>query len=193
MHTASDEELIGRFLAGQPEAFNQLVTRWEKRIYNFVLRYCGNREEARDLCQDTFAAALQRLSSLQDPRRFSSWLYTIALNCCRMRFRRTRHQGQALPLDDPLQGEQLAEEVQRSRLAPAPDPESAVLLQERIEQLRQALQQLSEDQRLVVILKEYQDLKFQEIADILECPLSTIKTRLYQGLRNLRSLLAAES
>src|SRR5690606_40488229 len=86
--SVSDEHLLELALQGDGDCFGQLVERWEGKIYGFIYRYVRNREEARDLTQDTFTKAFQNLDRLSDPARFSSWLYTIALNECRMRFRR---------------------------------------------------------------------------------------------------------
>ena len=76
----SDAELIEKFLNGDINAFNTLVWRWEKSLYNFILRYAGNRDEAKDFCQETFVRAYRNLKSLRDPHKFSSWIYRIVHN-----------------------------------------------------------------------------------------------------------------
>jgi len=87
----TDAELIQKFLDGNTEAFNTLVWRWEKNVYNFVLRYLGDREEAKDVCQQTFIRAYRKLRHLRTPEKFSTWLYQIALNICRDEIKRRRN------------------------------------------------------------------------------------------------------
>ena len=186
---SSDEQLIERYLAGDTESFNGLVRRWEKRIYNFTLRYCGSREDAQDLSQEVFTSVFQRLSGLKDQRRFAPWLYTIALNCCRMRHRSGKGR-QSLPLDAPEWTESLEAEVSlNSDSQVRSSPEASLGRMEHQELLKHALASLSDEQRVVILLKEYEGLKFHEIAEILECPLSTVKSRLYVGFRALRAFL----
>jgi len=188
MNEWTDGRLIARYLDGDHQAFNDLVRKWEKRIYNFVLRYCGNREEAQDLCQDVFTSAFQRLSSLRDTERFSSWLYTIALNACRMRSRSTigRHM---VPLDSPEEFQAVELQIQKAAGQSPLNPEQLLTQKEMEILVRQTIREISEEQRVVIILKEYQGLKFQEIAEVLGCPLSTIKSRLYLGLTAMRRQL----
>ena len=175
----SDENLLQLALAGDGGCFGELVTRWERRIYGFIYRYVGDREEARDLTQETFAKAYRNLSRLSDPGRFSSWLYKIALNECRMRFRRRR--WDTVPLLDSVEAPQARTDE--------PTPEQALATKERVQLLREALLKLPEEQKTVILMKEYQGLKFREIAEVLDLPLSTAKSRMYLGLKTLRRLM----
>lgn len=184
----SDEQLIERYLAGESEAFNSLVRQWEKRIFNFALRYCGSREDARDLSQEIFTSVFQRVDGLRDRRRFAPWLYKIALNHCRMRHRAAKGK-QYVALDAPELTESLELEVSLKASQSASSPEEALGRLEKQHLLRHALAGISEEQRVVILLKEYEGLKFHEIAEILDCPLSTIKSRLYLGFRALRGVL----
>ena len=175
----SDENLLRSALAGDGSCFGELVSRWERRIYGFIYRYVGDREEARDLTQETFVKAYRNLGRLSDPRRFSSWLYKIALNECRMRFRRRR--WDTVPLLESV-------EAPRAQAA-EPTPEQALASKERALMLREALEKLPEEQKTVILMKEYQGLKFREIAQVTDVPLSTVKSRMYLGLKTLRRLL----
>lgn len=170
----SDEELVGRYLKGEVEAFNLLVKRWQKPIYSFACRLTGDREEARDICQEVFILAFRQLSQLRERSKFSSWLYKIALNQCRLR-RRSEKQEQ-LPLEE-------ADALWEERIA---DPEQSLRRKEMNELLRKAFSLIPEEQRAVIVMKEYQGLKFQEIAEIMNCPESTVKSRMYFGLKALR-------
>ena len=140
----SDENLLQLALAGDGGCFGELVTRWERRIYGFIYRYVGDREEARDLTQETFAKAYRNLSRLSDPRRFSSWLYKIALNECRMRFRRRR--WDTVPLLDSVEAPQARTDE--------PTPEQALATKERVQLLRESLLKLPEEQKTVILMKE---------------------------------------
>ncbi len=176
----SDEYLLRLALNGDGSCFGQLVTRWELKIFGFICRYVGNREEAKDLTQETFSKAYQNMGRLSDPNRFKPWLYKIALNECRMRFRRERG-FTAAPLETYLE-------------SPGADldtvtPEEVLSKKEAVEVLKVAFTRLPEDQKTVILMKEYQGLKFHEIADTLDVPLSTVKSRMYLGLKTLRKLM----
>lgn len=181
--TATDEELVARSQDGDLESFNQLITRWERPIYALAYRVIGREEDARDVVQDTFLRAYRALPGFKGQAKFSSWLYRIALNLCRDWIRRQRR----APVT------QIPEDVDPSELAaesePAESIEDLVARRELSSIVEQAMTELSEEQRTAIILKEYHGMTFQEIADLQGCPLSTVKTRLYQGLSQLRRQL----
>ncbi len=177
----SDEHLLQLALEGDGACFGELAERWQRRIFSFVCRYVGNVEEAQDLTQDTFAKAYQNLDRLTDPSRFSSWLYKIALNECRMRFRRRRNVSHV-----SLSGEDENEGID---IVDAVTPERRLADKEKSQALRRAFDALPEEQRSVILMKEYQNLKFHEISEIMNVPLSTVKSRMYLGLKTLRRLM----
>ncbi|MDE2811969.1 MAG: sigma-70 family RNA polymerase sigma factor [Gemmatimonadota bacterium] len=171
----SDADLILRFRAGQHQAFNVLVWRWQGRLYHFALRYSGDSEDARDLCQQSFIRAYGQLHRLRDPERFSTWLYQIATNLCRDHLRqRVQHVS--------LDAYEEVSDRPHPVLCRAADMDKVELR----DLLNRALQTLPEEQRVVVVLKEYEGLKFREIAEVLDAPLNTVKSRLYYGLKALR-------
>jgi RNA polymerase sigma-70 factor (ECF subfamily) len=178
--SATDEELVARCLAGETECFNQLIVRWERPIYTLALRLLGNDEDARDVSQDTFLRAFRALPGFKGQAKFSSWLYRIALNLCRDWARR-RRRTPIVPVPD---GVEMAELGSSERVD---EPFEDVLARRELSQtVARAMRVLTADQRAALILKEYHGLTFQEIAELLGCPLSTVKTRLYQGLTVLR-------
>jgi RNA polymerase sigma-70 factor (ECF subfamily) len=166
---------------GAVEAFNLLVSRWEKPVYNYLLRLTGNREDALDLTQDVFLKAYQNLRKLEDPARFAPWLYRIAHNEAYSLFRKRRPEGD-LPAD-PRDGESEPDIDAAAGAAPAFPIELTLAV-------TGALNRLSPDQREAVVLKIYQGFKFEEMAEILGCPVSTIKSRLYAALEILKAELA---
>jgi RNA polymerase sigma-70 factor, ECF subfamily len=177
----SDEELVEACLAGEESAFDVLVGRWEKRIRGAIYRFVGSEDDARDLCQEAFLKAYKSLGSFKQEARFSSWLYQIAINLCRDRLRRRR--GRTMVSLDELE--------EGGAAMTMPGPTALDLLQERdVSRLvANAIASLADEQREVIILKEYQGLTFLEIAQVLDMPISTVKTRLYRGLDQLRSRL----
>ncbi|MBE3095911.1 MAG: sigma-70 family RNA polymerase sigma factor [Planctomycetes bacterium] len=177
---ATDEELVARCLEGDTACFNQLIVRWERPIYALAYRLIGHNEDARDVCQDTFLRAFRALPGFRGQAKFSSWLYRIAVNLCRDWVRRQRRTP-IVPAPDGVELTELKGIAQES------EPIEDVLSRQRLgRDVARAMRMLTADQRAAVILKEYHDLTFQEIADLLGCPLSTVKTRLYQGLSVLR-------
>jgi RNA polymerase sigma-70 factor (ECF subfamily) len=177
---ASDEELVARSIGGDTDSFNQLVTRWERPIYALAYRTLGREEDARDVCQETFMRAFRSLAGFRGQAKFSSWLYRIALNLCRDWMRRERR-APVVQAPEGVDVIELAGEV-----GPVESIEELVARRDLGAIVQRAMTKLSEEQRTTIILKEYQGLTFQEIADLQGCPLSTVKTRLYQGLTVLR-------
>ena len=183
--TWTDEELVARSRSGDAESFNQLINRWERPIYALAYRVIGREEDARDVTQETFLRAFRGLAAFKGQAKFSSWLYRIALNLCRDWIRRKKRSPMAtLPEDVEL--EDLASDA-----GPTETVEDLVSRRELSELVEAAMARLPEEQRTAIILKEYHGMTFQEIADLQGCPLSTVKTRLYQGLSVLRRDLAA--
>lgn len=185
--TWTDEELVLHSAQGDTECFDQLVLRWERPIYALAYRVLGRQEDARDVCQDTFLRAFRGLRAFKGQAKFSSWIYRIALNLCRDAMRRDRR--------TPLVA--VPEGVDPTSLAaqqpsPAPSVEDLVEQAEIGRYVEAAMRRLPDDQRTAILLKEYHGLTFQEVADVMGCPLSTAKTRLYQGLTVLRRELGVE-
>jgi len=176
----SDEELVAAFQRGELGAFDALVLRWDRKIQGAIYRILGTEEDARDLCQEAFLKAYRALPGFKGEARFSSWLYQIALNLCRDRMRRRKGRT-FVSLDDLGEGD----------LSTQPGPSALDVVEARdvSRTVAAAVATLPEDQREVIVLKEYQDLTFLQIAEILGLPPSTVKTRLYRGLTQLKQRL----
>jgi RNA polymerase sigma-70 factor (ECF subfamily) len=167
-----DADLITRVQQGDIEAFNLLVSRWEKRVFNYLLRLTGNSEDSLDLSQDVFLKAYQNIRKLDDSARFGPWLFRIAHNEAYSHFRKRR----------PETGAEDSAFLERTP-APGMAPELSIAV-------AGALARLTPDQREAVVLKVYQGFRFEEMALILECPVSTIKSRLYTALDLMKAELA---
>ncbi len=171
-----DRDLIAKARRGDVEAFNLLVSRWEKRVFNYLLRLLANREDALDVSQDVFLKAYQNLPKLGDADKFAGWLFRIAHNEAFSLLRRKRPETE-LPAESHV-------DLRRS------DSGNRLLPLELSLAVESALKSLNADQRETVLLKVYQGFKFDEIAEILECPVSTVKSRLYTALELLKAALA---
>jgi len=178
--TLTDDELVARSISGDNESFNELITRWERPIYALAYRVIGREEDARDVCQETFLRAFRALPGFKGEAKFSSWLYRIALNLCRDWIRRQRR-APVVQMPEGIDPSELAAER-----GPVESIEDLVGRRQLSAVVEDAMALLPEEQRTAIILKEYHGLTFQEIADMQGCPLSTVKTRLYQGLTVLR-------
>jgi RNA polymerase sigma-70 factor (ECF subfamily) len=183
----TDEELVARSRSGDLESFNQLILRWERPIYALAYRVIGQEEDARDVAQETFLRAFRALPGFKGEAKFSSWIYRIALNLCRDWIRRKRRTPVSqLPEDVDL------DDLMAER-GPTESVEDLVARRELSAVVEDAMAFLPEEQRTAVILKEYHGMTFQEIAELQGVPLSTVKTRLYQGLSVLRKHLQERS
>ena len=180
---SSDEELVALSQGGDLDSFNQLVLRWERPIYALAYRVIGREEDARDVAQETFLRAFRALKGFKGQAKFSSWLYRITLNLCRDFIRRERR----TPLAQAPEGVDLVELA--GEATPTETIEQLVGRKQPGRAVSKAMALLPEEQRTAIILKEYHGLTFQEIAELLDCPLSTVKTRLYQGLSVVRKQL----
>jgi RNA polymerase sigma-70 factor, ECF subfamily len=184
----SDEELLLDLRGGHAESLGVLVARWEAPLFRFVSRMVDRPEDAKDVCQETFLRILDKAAAFRDGARFSTWMYQIAINLCRDQARRKRRWGHlvvAPPVsDDGVPHEHAAPSTRDT------NPVAAFEENERQGAVRRALARLPNDQREVLLLKEYEGLKFREIAGVLGVPESTVKSRMYAALDTMRSSLA---
>lgn len=187
--TTGKASLVELAQKGRTDAFNQLVNLWYKRIFNYILKNCGDEEVTEDLAQKTFIAVYKNLKKLKDPGSFKPWLYRIATNNC-IQEGRVRARNRTVPLMTPSPDEEDVvsrhEEAARGKLF---NPEETFQQRELEQILMTCLQQLPEDQRTVIIMKEYEGMKFLEIAEVLGCSVNTIKSRLYRGLKQMKKIL----
>jgi len=183
-----EASLIRACQQGDQTAFNLLVWRWEKPLFNFTYKYVGDAHLAQDLVQETFLRVLKSIRGYEHRGAFSTWLYRIAVNLCKDHFRKKRvpmvslhdyyttSSGDRVYVKDCLADERAGSD-------------EALAAADREELVRRLLAGLPEEQRIVILLKEYQALKFREIAEVLDVPEGTVKARLYRGLRTMREQL----
>ena len=179
----NDEQMVERALSGDPEAFGEIVRRWERRIFALSYGMLGREEDARDATQETFLAAFRNLRGFRGEAKVSSWLHRIAVNQCITRQRRAKVRGETALEDEAERN--AAVFALPTEASPARSAEAV----ERSKAVRIAVGSLPPDLRQVVVMKEFEELTFQQIADALEIPLSTVKSRLYTALRQLQMRL----
>src|SRR5215813_11290035 len=178
METAtSDEQIVERALTGDADAFGEIVHRWERRIFALAYGMLGREEEARDATQETFIAAFRNLRGFRGEAKVSSWLHRIAVNQCISRQRRAK-----------VRSESALEEDDAASSFAAPFSHSPAHVAEGRQEtlaVRRAINSLPIELRQVVVMKEFEELTFREIADALDLPLSTVKSRLYTALKQM--------
>ncbi|HKP69036.1 MAG TPA: RNA polymerase sigma factor [Pyrinomonadaceae bacterium] len=179
----TDEKLVELSVSGESEAFGEIVRRWERKIFALCFGMLGREDEARDAAQETFISAYRSLSNFRGEAKVSSWLHRIAVNQCLTVKRRAKARSEEFFNDESGEDEKIF-------VAPASgSPARATEQIERLTLVRQAVGSLPVDLRQVVVMKEFEEMTFQEISDTLELPLSTVKSRLYTALRQLKMKL----
>ena len=179
--------LISQAREGDRHAQGKLVQVWYKRIYNFSYKFFYDHDLAMEASQRTFIAMHRNIAFLQDATRFRSWLYTIAVNCCREELRKKKS-DRSISLNDLRPGEREESYQWEASGERGENPERVLRQTELSELLHDCLVQLSEEQRVVVIMKEYEGLKFREIAEALNISENTVKSRMYYGLEALKRI-----
>ncbi|MBL8185147.1 MAG: RNA polymerase sigma factor [Blastocatellia bacterium] len=179
----TDEQLVELAISDDPEAFGEIVKRWERKIFALCFGMLTREDEARDAAQETFIAAYRNLAKFRGEAKVSSWLHRIAVNQCLTTKRRNKARSEDF-LDDESNEEDRVF-VAPARFSPMINAEQG----ERLVIVRQAVGSLPVELRQVIVMKEFEDMTFQEISETLELPLSTVKSRLYTALRQLRMKL----
>jgi RNA polymerase sigma-70 factor (ECF subfamily) len=178
----SDEQIVERALGGDADAFGEIVRRWERRIFAIAFGMLGREDDARDATQETFLAAFRNLRGFRGDAKVSSWLHRIAINQCITRQRRAKVRSESALDDADKHAGQLSAPLRYS-------PSRVVEERETSAAVRRAVNSLPIDLRQVVVMKEFEELTFKEIAEALEIPVSTVKSRLYTALRQLEMRL----
>jgi RNA polymerase sigma-70 factor, ECF subfamily len=185
----TDEALMLRYRGGETRAFEVLLTRHRRPVYNFILRFVLIPAQAEDLLQETFLRVVKGAESYERQAKFTTWLYTIARNLCVDASRRGKHR-KAASLDAPIDaaekdGANLGELLPDGRLA----VDRTVIGKQAGERIQRAIAELVEEQREVFIMRELLDMPFKDIAAIVGCPENTVKSRMRYALEKLRESL----
>lgn len=189
----SDDELVAACREGRREAFGELVKRYQDRIFNLAFRLTGSQDDASETVQEAFLRAYRGLNSFRGDSAFYTWLFRITVNVTRnqQRFRAVRPVERSLDAgtghNEPGSGGRtLAADLE----AQGPDPVDEVSRVEHKELVEQALARLDEEQRIMIVLRDIEGRNYAEIAELLDCPCGTVKSRLHRARMALRDLLA---
>jgi len=175
--TDDDHELVRRHLAGDSDAFREIVARHRERVYALAVRICGRPEDALDVTQDVFVGAFRKLSTFRYEAMLSTWLHRMTVNAALdLARRRSRHEH--APLEDAAAvGD------------PAPGPEEHAVAALRAAAVHRALSSLSPEFRAVIVLHDLHDLDYRGVADTLGLPLGTVKSRIHRARLELARVL----
>jgi RNA polymerase sigma-70 factor (ECF subfamily) len=183
----SDESLMLRYREGDVRAFEVLVTRHRKPIYNFILRFVRDAAQAEDVMQETFLRLIKGADNYEKQAKFTTWMYTIARNLCVDQARRGKHR-KAASLDAPIgedEGATLLDMVSDG----TPGAEGKTIQRELALRMKKAIESLPEEQREIFLLREVSDLQFNEIAQVVGVSENTVKSRMRYALEKLREAL----
>ena len=182
----SSEELMARIAGGDQDAFEILVNRHQTSVLNLIYRFIGDRAQAKDLAQEVFLRVWQAARSYQPKAKFTTWIYRITANLCFNDLKSARRKKWFSFNWSDEDGEHTIEETLSDGV---PSAEDILLEKERSRQISDALQSLPENQRLALVLKRYDDLSYQEIAQIIGCSVSAVESLLVRAKRNLQEKL----
>lgn len=181
----ADEDLMVMYQQGEVRAFEILLGRHRKAVYNFILRFVGDRETAEDLLQETFMRVIKGADAYKRQAKFTTWLYTIARNLCVDQTRRRKHRRHAsldAPMDTSDDSGSLMDVIAGSELA----SDRKSVNKELFATMQRAIASLSEEQREVFLMREFLDLPFKQIAEVVGVPENTVKSRMRYALEKLR-------
>ena len=182
-----DRADIERLVKGHDAALNELMERHAPKLFNYLLRCLQNEEDAADAAQETFVRVYQHRAGFDPNHKFSTWLYSIATNLVKDRYRyRTRHPQVSLEAENVATGDEFRESLPEH----APTPSETMQAAERAEAVRKAVAELPEELRTPLILSEYEELSHAEIGEILKCSAKAVETRLYRARQQLRVSLS---
>jgi len=184
----SDESLMLRYRDGDVRAFELLVTRHRRALFNFILRFVRDTAQAEDVTQETFLRLVKGADAYERQAKFTTWLYTIARNLCVDAARRGKHR-KAASLDAPLGDEDGAVSLLDLVADGGAGVDRQAQSRELAARLRQAIEALPDEQREIFLLREVADLQFNEIANVIGCPENTVKSRMRYALEKLRDAL----
>jgi len=178
-----DHELIAECLAGNPAAFGTLVARYQDRLYNTVYRLVDNPDDAADVVQEAFLNAYLSLKRFKGDSQFFTWLYRIAVNAA-ITYRRRKRTGHR-----PIKTSDSAPGVEPLDMAPSNRPGHGLEMAEDERRVHEALQRLSAEHRAVLVMKDMEDMKYEDIAELLKVPVGTIRSRLHRARVEFKDML----
>ncbi|MGI5920739.1 MAG: RNA polymerase sigma factor [Syntrophomonadaceae bacterium] len=185
----SDVELVKRSLDADARAFEELVSRYQNKVYALAFRYMGNEDDAYDMAQESFIKAYRSLRSFKGDSNFGTWIYRITTNVCLDELRRRKRRLLPLSLDEPLATKD-GDTVDKEVADPNPTADVIYERKETSQYIHNILSQIKIEHRAVIVLRDMMDLTYEEIAEILNCSVGTVKSRLSRARNILRKKLS---
>lgn len=184
METQEINDIIRNIKAGNTEAWNMLIERYSKKVYNLALNFAGNRDDASDITQDIFIKVYNNIDKFQEDGSFNAWILKLSKNYCIDYWRKSKNYRQKLELDESLYVESVHDEVY--------SPEDTLIKKNDVNFLRKKLQELSPDLRSLIIMRDIEDFSYQEISENLGIPLGTTKSRINRARLKLAKIVLNE-
>lgn len=189
VHHPSDSELVSRFKEGDRQAYTEIVRRYQDRVYSLCFRWMKNDQVAREVAQDVFLALYRSLPKFRGDAQLSTWIYRVVINHCKNKklYRRRRHSD----FHEPLEGRRVDDDQPARQIAHDGPGTDAVVHQSEAEALvREALDSLDEEQRMIIVLRDVEDRGYEEIAELLGLNRGTVKSRLHRARATLAKVLS---
>lgn len=187
MDNAFEYKLIKKAIAGDTAAFESLIIPYEKKVYNIALQMFKNEHDAYDAAQEVLIKVYKNLGKFNFQSAFSTWLHRLAMNTCIDEYRkRKRHMTHTTSMDQTKDGQ---DKSVRQYEDQGPTPEEVLLQKEEVREVRDALDRMKEEQRIMIIYRDLQGLTYDEIAKICECNLGTVKSRISRARRSLKDII----
>lgn len=187
----TENDLIKRSIEGDQEAFEELIFKYQHKVYSLAYRYMGNEEDASDMAQEAVLRAYRSLRSFKGDSSFSTWLYRITTNVCLDELRRRKRSVHIISLDEPLATAD-GEEMEREITDTSPAVDVVYEQKELARQLEALIATLKPDHKTVIILRDIMDLTYEEIAEVLQCSVGTVKSRISRAREILRKKLVSK-
>ncbi len=183
----ADLDLVERAKGGELKAFEELMNKYEEKVYSIAYRMTGNREDAEEILQETFLSVYKSLGRFKGKSRFSTWLYRIAVNASLMRLRKTKKKAETLSLDEPIGGDN---SHPKREVVDWSTPEDIVERKRLMEVITAAIDSLPETYRAIVLLRDGEGLSNSEVAKILKTSIPAVKSKLHRARMHLREKLS---
>lgn len=181
--------LVEKSKSGDIGAFEQLVENYQKKVFNIALRMIGNYDDAGDLTQEVFIRVFKSIKSFKEQSSFSTWLYRITTNVCLDELRKRKNK-KVISLDEELKLDD--SEVKRQIESDDPSPEETAEKEELKKIIKKAINDLTEEHRVVIVLRDIQGFSYEEISRIINCPEGTVKSRINRARQALKELLKSK-
>ncbi|MBO5666592.1 MAG: sigma-70 family RNA polymerase sigma factor [Firmicutes bacterium] len=189
MSVRTEKELIALAKAGDERSFELLIQQCKTKAYNIALRYLHNEEDAMDALQESFIKIYRHLGSFKEGSKFDTWVYRIVVNTCNDMLRKNH----GAPVESIIRSDEEEEEYTLELPDPEPGPQESLLRKEQAKLILEALEQLKPDQKEVIVLRDIQGFAYEEISEMLNCSIGTIKSRINRSRSRLREILLEQN